>query len=71
MGGAEDAFSCVDGAGNVFVDQSGIGQVMELLSTEEDLVVNVVEMFDNAVAPGLTFTDEDNFDSHAQTGLQE
>ena len=48
-----------------------IVQITELMSAEEDLVVDVVEALDNAITPRLSFRNEDDFNSHLQTGAQE
>ena len=46
-------------------------QTTELMSAEKDLVVDIVKVFDDAITPRFSFGDEDDFDSHLQTGAQE
>jgi hypothetical protein len=40
-----------------------IAQITELLSAEEDFVVDVVETLDDAITPRLSFGNEDDFNS--------
>jgi hypothetical protein len=48
-----------------------IAQITELLSAEEDFVVDVVETLDDAITPRLSFGNEDDFNSQLQTGAEE
>jgi len=50
---------------------SEVAQITEHLSAEEDLVVDVIETFDDTITPRLSFGNEDDLNSQLQTGTQE